>query len=83
VKSVIGVSAGALLLGRESLLRVPNGWPQIVTGAVKRREVRIGGKRVKTVDAHCYVIVPEVSDMLKGTNLESAFETRPISGARS
>lgn len=74
VKSVIGVSAGALLLGRESLLRVPNGWPQIVTGAVKRREVRIGGKRVKTVDAHCYVIVPEVSDMLKGTNLESAFE---------
>lgn len=72
VKSVVGVSAGAFLLSRESLLPAGYGWPQAVTGAVKRREVKVGGKRVKTVDAHCHVQVPEVSGMLKGTSLETA-----------
>jgi aminocarboxymuconate-semialdehyde decarboxylase len=51
-----------------------------VTGAVKRREVKVRGKRVKTVDAHCHVHVPEVSGMLKGTNIETALENAAIVG---
>jgi aminocarboxymuconate-semialdehyde decarboxylase len=74
VKSVVGASAGAFLLSRESFLPAAYGWPQAVTGAVKRREVKVRGKRVKTVDAHCHVNVPEVSGMLKGTNIETALE---------
>ena len=44
---------------------------QLSAGATtKRREIKVGGKRVKTVDAHCHVEVPEVADLLKGTPLE-------------
>lgn len=35
----------------------------------KRREVRIGGKRVKVVDVHAHCVIPEVADVVKGTNL--------------
>ena len=38
----------------------------------KRREVRVGGKRVKTVDAHCHVNVPACPHIIKGTPLERA-----------
>ena len=77
IKGVAGMSAGALLGGglMEAAYALPQGGgapaPAAVPGG-KRREVRIGGKRVKTVDAHCHVNVPEVADMLKGTPLERA-----------
>jgi predicted TIM-barrel fold metal-dependent hydrolase len=61
---VASASAGAFLLGANGLM--PRAYAQ--TG--KRREVRVGGKRVKTVDAHCHVIIPEASELLKGTPLE-------------
>jgi aminocarboxymuconate-semialdehyde decarboxylase len=80
LRGVAGASAGAFLLGGESLLPMPSGWPQAATGAVKRREVKVGGKRVKTVDAHCHVIVPEVSGMLKGTSLASVLENTANNG---
>jgi aminocarboxymuconate-semialdehyde decarboxylase len=35
----------------------------------KRREVFIGGRRVKTVDAHAHCFVPEVWDLVKDTPL--------------
>src|SRR5262249_37547681 len=35
----------------------------------KRREVSIGGRRVKTVDAHAHCFVPEVWDLVKDTPL--------------
>jgi aminocarboxymuconate-semialdehyde decarboxylase len=38
----------------------------------KRREIRIAGKRVKTVDAHSHVMLPEAVQMAKGTPIESA-----------
>jgi len=40
--------------------------------AVKRREVTVGGKRVRTVDMHCHCAVPEVLDLVKGTDMERA-----------
>ena len=66
LKNVAGVSAGAALLGggitAETLAQA--------TGGGKRRQVMVGGKRVKTVDIHCHVSIPEVSDLLKGTPLD-------------
>jgi aminocarboxymuconate-semialdehyde decarboxylase len=37
--------------------------------APKRREVRIGGKRIKTVDVHAHCFFPEVLDLLKNNPL--------------
>ncbi len=35
-----------------------------------RREVRVGGKRVKVVDAHAHATIAEVADIVRGTPLE-------------
>jgi aminocarboxymuconate-semialdehyde decarboxylase len=37
--------------------------------AGSRREVSIGGRRVKVVDVHCHCTIPEVSEVVKGTPL--------------
>jgi aminocarboxymuconate-semialdehyde decarboxylase len=37
-----------------------------------RREVRVGGQRVRTVDVHCHCAIPEVVDLVKGTAMERA-----------
>jgi aminocarboxymuconate-semialdehyde decarboxylase len=37
----------------------------------KRREVFVGRKRIKVIDVHCHCVVPEVADVVKGTNLAS------------
>jgi predicted TIM-barrel fold metal-dependent hydrolase len=86
LKSVAGASMGAFLLGNggqalaastaiPSLHATP---PQNATARNgNRRLVKVGGKRVKTVDAHCHVRVPEVADLLKGTPLEKAAAAEP------
>lgn len=63
------------MLGEVGPIHAAYGLPQAApsqSGAVRRREIKVGGKRVKTVDAHCHVFVPEVADLLKGTPLEKA-----------
>ncbi|PYQ77443.1 MAG: hypothetical protein DMG01_14940 [Acidobacteria bacterium] len=42
---------------------------QIGAAPGKRREVVIGGRRVKTVDIHAHTFVPEVWDLVKATPL--------------
>ncbi len=60
VKSIAGAAAGTLLAGSG-----------LVEGApVTRREVRVGGKRVKVVDVHAHCEIAEVADVVKGTPLE-------------
>jgi aminocarboxymuconate-semialdehyde decarboxylase len=39
-------------------------------GAAKRREVSIGGRRIKTIDVHCHCTVADVMDLVKGTAME-------------
>jgi aminocarboxymuconate-semialdehyde decarboxylase len=56
LKSLAGGVAGAALLGAA---------PQSGTPAT-RREVRVGGKRVKVVDVHAHCNFAEVADLLKG-----------------
>jgi len=38
----------------------------------KRREVTVGGRRVRTVDVHAHCAVPDVLDLVKGTAMEKA-----------
>jgi aminocarboxymuconate-semialdehyde decarboxylase len=75
LKNAAGASAGMLLLGR-SIHSAPEPFPQ-ASGATKRREVMVAKRRVKTVDVHAHVSVPEAADLLKGTPLERRTGDRP------
>jgi aminocarboxymuconate-semialdehyde decarboxylase len=68
IKSVVGVTVGAYLAGREiedATAQAPQ-----AGSPVPRREVRVGDKRVKVVDVHAHATIPEVADLLKDTPLE-------------
>jgi aminocarboxymuconate-semialdehyde decarboxylase len=69
LKNVAGASAGMLLLDRN--INSVAGMFSQAGGATKRREVMVGKRRVKTVDVHCHVRVPEAAALLKGTILEA------------
>ncbi len=43
-----------------------------------RREVRVGGKRVKVVDVHAHATFPEVADVVKGGPLARFARGRPL-----
>jgi len=68
IRTAVSVAAGTLITGRELVegaVQVPQ------AGApVARREVRVGGKCVKVVDAHAHASIAEVADVVKGTPLE-------------
>jgi aminocarboxymuconate-semialdehyde decarboxylase len=67
-QTVAGVAAGTLLTGPAL---VEGAAPAPQSGApVTRREVRMGGKRVKVVDVHAHAGIAEVADVVKGTPLE-------------
>jgi predicted TIM-barrel fold metal-dependent hydrolase len=40
--------------------------------AAKHQPVIVGGRKIKTVDVHCHVRMPEVTSLIKGTPLEAA-----------
>jgi predicted TIM-barrel fold metal-dependent hydrolase len=68
LKNIAGASAGAFLFNRGL---VAAAYPSAQEAAsAKRRELTIGGKRIKTVDVHTHAFVPEVTDLVKGTDLE-------------
>jgi aminocarboxymuconate-semialdehyde decarboxylase len=62
IQTAAGVAAGTLLAGRR--IAAQDGAP------ATRREVRVGGKRVKVVDVHAHAGIAEVADVVKGTPLE-------------
>ena len=66
MKHVATAAAGAFVAGRGLDAQQP------ATG--KRREVSIGGKRIKVVDIHTHHFVPEVLEVVKGTPLEAAYK---------
>ena len=67
LQGIASASAGAFLL-RDTLVEA---MPQIPAGVTptKHKPVMIGGKKIKTVDVHTHISVPEVTDFLKGTSL--------------
>ncbi len=67
LKTLAGASAGAFLLPRNG-----GGAQTQPRQGAKHAPVTIAGRRVKTIDVHCHIDVPEVADFLRGTPLESA-----------
>src|SRR6266849_8277845 len=68
LRTVAGATAGAFVTGggfADAALQTPQSTP------AKRREVFVGGKRVKVVDMHAHCVVPEVWDVVKDTSLAS------------
>jgi aminocarboxymuconate-semialdehyde decarboxylase len=45
------------------------GWRR-AAAQTARREVTVGGRRVRTVDLHCHCVVPQVLDLVQGTAME-------------
>ena len=70
LKTVGTATAGALVLGR-TLSAVAQG---------ERREVFIGGRRVKVVDMHAHAEALEVEDVVRGTSLERSVNAGRIMG---
>jgi aminocarboxymuconate-semialdehyde decarboxylase len=68
LRNVAGATAGLLVGGRD-LATAGLRPSQIGAPAGKRRELSIGGRRVKTVDVHAHCFVPEVWDLVKNTPL--------------
>jgi aminocarboxymuconate-semialdehyde decarboxylase len=70
LKDAAGASAGLFFL-ENSLSGSQAEAPARQAGAaVKRREIRVGQRRIKTVDVHSHIALPEAAEVLKGTPLE-------------
>jgi aminocarboxymuconate-semialdehyde decarboxylase len=66
LQQVAGATAG-LFVARSGF---PAAAPaQVGAAAGKRREVSVGGRRIKTIDIHAHTFVPEVWDLVKDTPL--------------
>jgi aminocarboxymuconate-semialdehyde decarboxylase len=67
VKSVAAVTAGTVAFGR-GFVEATASAPQSPPG---RRQITIGGRRVKVIDIHCHCIIP-VTEIVKGTPLANS-----------
>src|SRR6267378_6581086 len=65
-KTVAGATAGAFVLDRSAAGAAAR---SLQATPARRREVSVGGRRVKVVDVHCHCVVPEVAEVVKGTPL--------------
>src|SRR5262245_63388727 len=66
LKSVAGTAAGAFVVGGAL-----NGARAAAQAPAGRRQVSIGGRRIRVVDVHAHCAVPEVGPVVKGTKFES------------
>jgi aminocarboxymuconate-semialdehyde decarboxylase len=64
IKTAARVAAGTVLTGR-GLVAAPQAHQ-----SATRREVRVGGKRVKVVDIHAHAVITETAGVVQGTPLE-------------
>jgi len=69
LKTVAGATAGTLLTGRAFAGSALQGGGAAPAGPGKRREVFVGGKRIKVVDVHAHCVIPEVADLAKDSHL--------------
>src|ERR1019366_4825543 len=70
IKSVVGASAGVVFTGCAVCEAMAAGYPAQAGSGIKHKPAMVGKRRVKTVDIHCHVSVPEATDLLKGTKIE-------------
>src|SRR5579863_6598033 len=59
-KEAAGAAAGVVFTGCGLL----NAAPQSATGVPRRRQVVVGGRRVKTIDIHAHCAVPEAAQLM-------------------
>jgi aminocarboxymuconate-semialdehyde decarboxylase len=85
IRNVVGASAGVCFVGCQICQAMAMSFPAQVGPPVreagsgaKHKPAMVGKRRVKTVDVHCHVSVPEAIELLKGTELEK--RGRPGSG---
>jgi aminocarboxymuconate-semialdehyde decarboxylase len=73
-KGMATATAGLFVGGRRL---VEAGARSLQPGTVvpRRRQVSVGGRRVKVVDVHAHCFIPEVADIIKGTNLAAGAPT--------
>ena len=69
LKDMAGASAGLLVASQRNLAAFAQSALQESAGG-KRREVFINSRRVKTVDVHSHIALPEAAEVVKGTPLE-------------
>jgi len=70
IKRVAGASAGVIFTGCSICEAMAAGRPAQVGSGIKHKPAMVGKRRVKTIDIHCHVSVPETTDLLKGTKIE-------------
>jgi len=68
-KTITGAAAGTYVLGRGG---------NLVAQAPARRQVSIGGKRIRVIDLHAHATVAEVDPVVKGTAYEKQAGGRPL-----
>src|SRR6185503_17627143 len=66
VKTAARATAGMFVMGRGFLDAAVLSRQ---AAAAKRRQVLIGGRRIKVVDVHGHFVIPEELDLIKDTNL--------------
>ena len=71
-KTVAGAAAGAYALGRGNA----------AVAQQQRRQVSIGGKRVRVIDIHSHATVPEVDPVVAGTEWAKQGGGRPLGADR-
>src|ERR1019366_5491851 len=70
IKSVVGASAGVVFVGCDICDAMAAGRSAQAGSRAKHKPAMVGKRRVKTVDVHCHVSVPEATELLKGTKIE-------------
>lgn len=70
LRSVAGATAGVVFTGCSLCDALAGKYPAQAAGAAKRKPTMVGKRRVKTIDVHSHVSIPEAADLLKGTKLE-------------
>ena len=71
-RTVAGAAAGLLIADRGFAGGLP--WQ---AARPSRREVSIGGKRIKVIDVHCHCIIPEATEAVQGTPMATAARGGP------
>ncbi|MGQ0736802.1 MAG: amidohydrolase family protein [Acidobacteriota bacterium] len=65
LRTMAGAAAGLAAMPRTAVTSV-------AAAQANRRQVMVGGRRIRVIDMHCHCAIPEVSDVVKGTPLEAA-----------
>jgi len=74
LKAVAGASAGMFVTGGGGFVDAAVPLPQAAPAT--RRQVFIGGRRIKVIDVHAHCVVPEVWDVVKDTKFAANVSNR-------